>query len=186
MKTRFFFLTTMIALFFVACNTAPTTEEAIAFNDKIIADQTQYLEYETVFIDALSYSYDDYITEDTIPYEAVEKAVKELEESYASLNAFVEENIEKYDKMEAFDEEDIFRLAFIDYLESYKELIKNEYAELMEIQKYYLKELEVTDDMIVKWDPLIEAAEQKGKKTESDFENKQKEFATQYTFELTK
>ena len=185
MKTISVFTLVIIGLLFTACNTAPTTDEAIKFNDEVIADQTQYLEYEAVFIDALSYSYDDYTAEDTIPYEAVEKAVNELEESYASLNVFVEENIEKYNKMEAFDDEDIFRLAFMEYLESYKELIASEYTGLMEIQKYYLEELEVTDDMIMKWDPLIEKAEEKGEEIEDTFEEKQKDFAAQYEFELT-
>jgi hypothetical protein len=184
MKTISVFTLVITGLLFTACNTAPTTDEAINFNDEVIADQTKYLEYETVFIDALSYSYDDYTAEDTIPYEAVEKAVNELEESYAFLNAFVEENIEKYNKMEAFDTEDVFRLAFVKYLESYKELIASEYTGLMEIQKYYLEELEVTDDMIMKWDPLIEKAEQKGEEIEDAFGEKQKDFAAQYEFEL--
>ena len=114
----------------------------------------------------------------------IEKAVNELEESYTSLNAFVEESIEKHIKMEAFDTEDIFRLAFVEYLKSYKELIASEYADLMEIQKYYLEELEVTEEMIVKWDACVEEAEQKGRKTESDFEECQKDFAKQYKFIL--
>ncbi len=185
MKTISVFTLVIIGLLFTACNTAPTTDEAKDFNNEVIADQIQYLEHETVFLDALSYSYDDYATEDTIPYEAVVMAVNELEESYVSLNAFVEENIEKYNKMEAFDTEDVFRLAFVEYLESYKELIGSEYADLMKIQKYYLEELEVTDDMIIKWDPLIEKAEEKGEEIEDAFEEKQKDFAAQYEFELT-
>ncbi len=185
MKTISVFTLVITGFLFTACNTAPTTDEAIKFNDEIIAAQTQYLEHETVFIDALSYSYDDYTAEDTIPYAAVEKAVNELEESFASLNAFVEENIEKYNKKEAFDTEDVFRLAFVEYLESYKELIGSEYADLMEIQKYYLEELEVTDDMILKWEPLTQKAEQKQKETENTFGDKQKDFAAQYEFELT-
>ncbi len=173
-----------VILFFTGCITQKRTNKAIVFNDNVIADQIQYLEQETLFIDALSYSYDDYTAEDTISYEAIEMAVNELEESYASLNAFVEENIEKYNKMDAFDSKDVFRFAFIEYLESYKELIASEYTDLMEIQKYYLKELYVTDEMIVKWDSCIEKTDKKEKKIESDFEKCQKDFAKQYKFTL--
>jgi hypothetical protein len=169
---------------FTACNVAPTKEEAVDFNDDIITDQTTYLEKETVFIDALSYNYDEFSVEDTIPLEAVDEATEVLEKSYTELKDFVEENIEKYNKVEAFDEEDIFRIAFVDYLNSYLELINNEYAELMEIQMYYLEELEVTDDMIVKWDNLIDEAEEKGEDIEDAFGEKQNEFAAQYEFEL--
>lgn len=167
-----------------SCTQAPTKEEAIDFNDRIIEDQTEYLQTETVFIDALSYNFDEYSVEDTIPEEAKEAAVIELEESYNTLKSFAEEKHAEYSEMEAFDGEDIFRTAFISYLESYLELINNQYLELMEIQKYYLQELEVTDEMIVKWDDLIEEAEQTGEDIEAEFGEKQENFAAQYEFEL--
>ncbi len=174
----------LFIIFYSSCNQKPSKEEAARYNDKVVADQLSYLEKENAFIDAMTYNYYEYSAEDTIPDEAKEKAVSSLQEAYENLKKFTEEKLKEYKKAEAFDNKDLFRQAFIDYLSSYNTLIENQYLELMEIQSYFLLNLEVTEKMIIDWDKLHEEVEKGGEEIEKDFEEAQIQFASQYNFEL--
>jgi len=159
MKKLLFPLTMVIAMFFVACDTAPTTQEAIDFNDEIVADQSDLIDLNQDFIDA--YSDDD---------------MGDIEDALDELETFVEDKTEEYEKMEAFDEKDIFRTAFLDLLDDFDK-IAEDYNEILDMW---------TDDDVT-LDEIADFEEKINDETEDaneKFLKKQKDFAAQYEFEL--
>jgi len=159
MRKLLFPLTMVIAMFFVACDMAPTTDEAIAFNDEIVADQSDLIDLNQEFIDV--YSGDD--------LDDIEDAMEELE-------TFLEDKTEEYEAMEAFDDEDIFRKAFLDLL-----------GEFTEISEDYEKLLEMWADDDVTLDEIADFEEEINDATTEANENfldKQKDFSEQYEFDL--
>jgi Ni,Fe-hydrogenase I large subunit len=159
MRKLLFPLTMVIAMFFVACDMAPTTEEAIDFNDEIVADQSDLIDYNQDFID--EYSGDD---------------LDEIEDAMDELNTFLEDKTEEYEAMEAFDEEDIFRKAFLDLLGAFTE-ISEDYEKLLEMWA----DDDVTLDEIADFEEEINEATDDANQT---FLDKQKDFAEQYEFTL--
>ena len=159
MRKLLFPLTMVIAMFFVACDMAPTTEEAIAFNDEIVADQSDLIDLNQEFID--TYSGDD---------------LDDIEDAMDELDAFLEDKTEEYEAMEAFDDEDIFRKAFLDLL-----------GEFTEISEDYEKLLEMWADDDVTLDEIADFEEEINDATTEANENfldKQKDFSEQYEFDL--
>ncbi len=161
MRKLLFPLTMVIAMFFVACDMAPTTVEAIAFNDEIVADQSDLMDLNQEFIDRYNESSDDF----SDVYDALEE-----------LETFLEDKTDEYEEMEAFDEEDFFKKAFLDLL-----------GEFTEISEDYEKLLEMWKDDDVTLEEVYELQDEIDEATEEaldDIHDAQKDFADKYEFDL--
>jgi len=154
------FILIIITFFFVACDSTPTKEEAIKFNDKVAADQEKFLDLNNEFLDL----YYDLVTD-------------EMTEVLEEIEAFVKEKTEEYETMEAFDEKDILRKAFLDLLEEHTENINDyETRAKMDVVEYLL-----FTDIALSQQELLKKVEE----ANSTFLKKQKDFAAQYEFEIT-
>jgi len=164
MKKLLFSLTMLIAMFFVACDTAPTTQEAEDFNDKVINDQFELLDLNSEF----KYAYPN-------------DNIGDAEDALDKLETFVEDKADEYETMEAFDKEDIFRTAFLDLLDDFDEIIKD-YYKLLEMREQWENggEDDVIEDILDFQDEIDGVTEE----ANSTFLESQKDFAAQYEFEL--
>jgi hypothetical protein len=165
MKKLIYPVLLFVVAFMVSCDMAPTTEEAIAFNDEIVADFRKLVEADDAFIDAMYY--DD---------------IAEIETAMYELQDFVEETTEEYEEMEAFDDEDIFRKAFLDLLEVYHDIAFEDYPVLVDYIYQVVEEgnAEVGEeyvDFAGEIDDKVAAAKE-------EFYAGQEKFSEQYDFVL--
>ena len=167
MKKIFLTLGVSIAFLMTMTSCGPTTEDAIAHNDKIVADQKDMLELE----DDLIYA----ITEDG--------DLDVIEEAYDDYVKYLEETLKKYEEMDAFDENDTFRKSMIDLLTTFLDVAKGEYRDLIDIWSKDAEDL--TEQDFDDWDQLIEDIDDKEIKANDNFLDAQKDFAAEYNFTLS-
>lgn len=162
------FLTLGVAVVFLMTMTScgPTTEDAIAKNDEIVADQKAMLELEDDLISA--------ITEDG--------DIDVIEDAYDEYVDFLEKTLKEYEDMEAFDDNDTFRKAMIALLTEFTDVAKNEYRDLIDIWSKDAEDL--TEQDFDDWDNLIEDIDDKEGDANDAFLDAQKDFAAEYNFEL--
>lgn len=165
MKKLLYPVLLFVVAFMVSCDMGPTTEDAIDFNDEIVADFRKLVEADDAFIDAMYY--DD---------------VAEIENAMYDLQDFVKETTEEYEDMEAFDDEDIFRKAFLELLDVYNDVAFKDYPKLVDYIYQVVEEgnTEIGDEYV----DFAGEIDDKIAEAKEDFYAEQEKFAEQYDFVL--
>lgn len=165
MKKIFLNLGVVVAFLMTMTSCGPTTEDAIAHNDKIVEDQKKMLSLEQDLIyaiedgdlDAIDRAYDDYVS-------------------------FLEETLSKYEEMDAFDENDTFRKAMIDLLTTFLDVAKNEYKDLIAIWSKDVEDL--TEKDFERMDKITRDIDKKEIDANNAFLDAEKDFAAEYNLIL--
>ena len=147
---------------------APTKQDAMNYNDKIIKEQKKIVQCEKEFINA--------VKENLVKGATLENILKEL-------STQVDESKKIIDGLEKFDKKTDFKDAALKFIAAYRDAVDNEY-------KAWLKNLKipdelVTDEVIYQEDELVHAINRKLDKANNEFLDAQKEFAAKYKFKLT-
>lgn len=161
----FVLLTLSVTLFLASC--APTKEDAMDYNDKIIREQKKVVQGEKDLINAIKKN----LTKGNTLDELLNDLSKQIDES----KKIVEE-------MDKFDGKSDFKDAALKFFASYRDVVDNEYKAWLENMKTPA-EL-VTDDVLYEEDELINAINRKLDKATNDFLDAQKDFAAKYQFKL--
>lgn len=167
MKKIFLTLGATVAFLLTMTSCGPTTDDAIALNDKIVADQKDMLELEDGLISAITDDGD----------------LDVIDEAFDDYVSFLDETLKKYEEMDAFDENDTFRKAMIDLLTTFKDVAENEYKDLVDIWSTDAENL--TQQDFDDWDQLIEDIDDKEVEANDEFLKAQKDFAAEYEFTLS-
>lgn len=146
---------------------AQTKDQAIDFNDKIVADQKKMLILEDFFITSIIND----MGGDTIQLD------------YEIYCDFLQFTLDKYSKMKKFDKNDTFRKAIIDLLSNFLTVAKTEYKEMLEI--YSIPPENLTDENFNRWTELSEIIDKKENTYNDAFLDAQKAFAREYSFSLS-
>ncbi len=163
MKAILLFLLSSVLFVFTQ---AQTVDQAIAHNDKLVADQMKMIEAEDVFVKTIV---------DGKEQKVIESAFKVYLKTLKKLS-------KKYNKMKAFDSKDTFRRAMLEMIVVFKSVADNEYREMMTI--YSMDVLSLTDVVFDRWEALTQLANDKETAANEQFLNAQKTFASEYQFTL--
>jgi hypothetical protein len=165
MKKLLYPVLLFVVAFMVSCEMGPTTEDAIDFNDEIVADFRKLSEADDAFIDAMYY--DD---------------IAEIENAMYDLQDFVKETTEEYEDMGSFDDEDIFRTAFLELLDVYNDIAFKDYPKLVDYIYQVVEEgnTEIGDEYV----DFAGEIDDKAAEAKEDFYAEQEKFAEQYDFVL--
>lgn len=145
---------------------AQTGDQAIAHNDKIVADQLKMIQAEDIFVRTIV---------DDKEKKVIEKAFKDYSKTLKKLG-------KKYNKMKAFDSKDTFRKAMKDMIDVFKSVAENEYSEMITI--YSMDPGSLTAEVFERWEVLTQTVNDKETAANEEFLKAQKEFAAQYNFTL--
>ncbi|PKP04774.1 MAG: hypothetical protein CVU11_03420 [Bacteroidetes bacterium HGW-Bacteroidetes-6] len=145
---------------------AQTKDQAIGFNDKIVADQKKMLILEDHFITSIIND----MGGDTIQLE------------YEIYCDFMQYTLDKYSKMKKFDKKDTFRKALIELLTNFLQVAKTEYKEMLDI--YAIPTDKLTDEHYNRWTELSNIIDKKENTYNESFLDAQKAFASEYSFSL--
>jgi len=146
---------------------APTKEDAMNYNDKIIKEQKKIVQCEKEFINA--------VKDSLIKGPTLENILKEL-------SAQIDDSKKIIEGMDKFDGKTEFKDAALKFIGAYRDAVDNEY-------KAWLKNLKtpeelITDDVIYEEDELVHAINRKLDKANNEFVDAQKDFAAKYKFKL--
>jgi len=161
MKNLFYFF--IVVVFVVGCSR--TREDAVKFNNAVVADQKQIIEA----INKLITTFED-------------TNVTKIEAQYQEHIKLLEEMRSKYANMKPFDEEDDLRKAFIEFIDANLLCAKQEYAQLIEILKKYDEKTYWSYKN--KWDSIAHVVLDKEQRTNDKFLEAQKKFAEKYEITL--
>ena len=165
-KITFFALISMLVLVF-ACNTKPTTDEALAYDDKIIHEQGAIQDSFNAFEETLL----TYVPE-------------EMEAALADALAQTEKSLKILKECEEFDKKTELRDAAIDFAEMYKDLAENEYVAL--VANYSLPDSLYSEEVEENCNLLLTSIDEKYTKVFDKMAKAQQDFADAYGFEINK
>lgn len=151
----------LIAISFVSCG--PTKQGARDLHDVIVRDQKEIMEKENKLIATFNAGSDR---------KTIETAHKEMLTLLNSLK-------KKYADMEPFDEKDTFRKAMIALIDTYINITKTEYKEMIEITFG-----EYDDEANLKWKALVKSLNDKAGSANEMWLTAQTEFSEQYEFDI--
>lgn len=162
-RIHFLIISSLFFVFLAACG--PTKEDAIDYNDAIIAEQKAILEKENQLINTIANNQQDQI----------KKVHKELIDQ-------IDNSIKTIKELKGHSQFDNFKKATVDLFETYKSVVKNEYSKVIEIamlpDEEYTQE---ADDEIMEVSGQIDS---KLEKALNDFGAAQEEFAKELGFQL--
>ncbi|MCX7697111.1 MAG: hypothetical protein N2Z72_05385 [Bacteroidales bacterium] len=161
MKKFFLLLSCLICIY----NCSRTREDAVKFNNAVVADQRLIIESINKLVD---------VFQDT-NYQQIEKR-------YVEHVRLLEEMKAKYINMQPFDDEDILRKAFMDFIDTNYRCAKNEYARLIDILKMTTEK--TYWDNKKKWDSIAHLVQEKEQRINEKFLEAQKKFAEKYDITL--
>lgn len=153
-----------VSAMLVSCG--PTTDDAVKYNDELVAQQTKVFEKESALIEAISKNIPD-----------------KLDLLCADLSKQIDESTEAVKKMESFDGKTEMKDAAMKVFIAYKEVTDKEYKEMIKFAKTPDSLYTPEDD-----NKLIEVSKKiddKLNKAVDEFVQLQKEFAEKYKFELS-
>lgn len=153
----------LIAMVMTSCG--PTPQQAVDYNDKIIAEQSLIDASLSVFIEALQ-----------------DGDIEEIEETYADAVKQNEIGTDVVSKMEDFDGKTDLKDAALKLFDVYKSLLENEYKEMVDIKK--LPDNKVTDEVVEKWEDLAEKSSEELDRGMEILKTAQVEFSVKYRFTL--
>lgn len=155
-------------IMFSMISCGPTSEQAIAYNDKIIDQQVAIINK----VDALNTSFKTWENKAGMD-KAWTEAVKQVETSTTEVTA-----------MDAFDKNSDFKEAALKLFGIYKEVLNNEYKEMLAL--YKLPNDLFTKEQEERWGKLSEQAFEKMDKALNELKPVQAQFAEKYKFEINK
>jgi len=159
-------LTMLIALLgiFYACK--PTVEQAIKYNDDIIAKNDSIAAKLSLLTDAY----------DKMDPEQMDKA---FEEALKTTKA----GIEFLNKLEAFDNDTSFKAGALNLFKTYESVLENEHKRLIELSK--LPESKYGDNEVAEYAKLRDQANSKTDQEINKLTEIQEKFAKKFKFEMT-
>lgn len=164
MKKLLLFVGVGLMTVFTSCG--PTQDDAVKFNDQVVADQKELLAMEEELIGT--------ITDDA--------DVSDVEKAYEKYVKFIDNTLKKYEEMDEFDKNDTFRKAMLELLKAFQAIAKDEYKTVVKI--YGKSEEDLTEDDLDTWDSVIDDIESKEGEANDAFLEKQKVFADEFGFSL--
>jgi len=150
-------------LFLLGCS--HTREDAVKFNNTVVADQKQIIES----INKLIKTFED-------------TNFSKTETQYKEHVKLLEEMRSKYQSMKPFDDEDILRKTFLEYIDTNLTCAKKEYAQLVDILKKY--DEKTYWKYKSKWDSIAHIVMDKEQRINDKFLEAQKKFAEKYEITL--
>jgi len=163
---KLFQLSAVLVLFVLAA-CGPTKEDAIKFNDGLVADQKEILGLEDNLITSIvDWKYD---------------------QSKSDLMAYqgkLAEYLKKYEDMKAFDKEDEFRLSMIVLLKALKEQADVNYPAVIDFIPLSLTIDELEDEPMTALFDILDEIDLKSDAANSQFLDAQKKFAEKYELQL--
>lgn len=159
-QTMFYLI---ITFFFFSCG--PSANDAIKYNDTIVAAQKKVIEKEAVLIDVINTTSDS------------------LDLVYEDFKKEIDLSIETIKKMEAFDKNTDYKDLALSFFSDYKEVAENEYKEMISYAK--VPDSLYTEEIDNKVLELSKNIDDKINKSIDAFIKFQDNFATKYKFELT-
>jgi len=152
----------LISVAFYACG--PTVEQAIKYNDDIIAKDDEI----SAKMLALTDSYDKFIPE-------------EMDKAYLEAQMATKEGIEFVNKLEAFDKDTTFKSGALLLFNTYKSVLDVENKRLIELMK--LSPSQYGDAQVAEYDKLREQANKKIDIAKSKLAEIQVKFSKKFKFE---
>lgn len=157
----------LFAATFMLSACAPTKEDAMNYNDKIIQEQKKIVQSEKELISAIKQN----LTKGST-----------LEDLLDELSTQVDASIKVVEELGNLGKDASFKDAAIAFLTTYKDVVDNEYED-------WLKNLRTPDELITEnvlyeEEELVHAINRKLDKANNLFLDAQKEFATKYDFRL--
>ncbi|MEI6764274.1 MAG: hypothetical protein WCM76_01460 [Bacteroidota bacterium] len=159
-------LFTTVMLCVMSCG--PTSDQAIAYNDKIIDQQVAIINK----MDGLNTSFKDWSNKEGMD-KAYAEAIKQVEVSITEVTA-----------MDAFDKNTEFKEGALSLFKVYKSVLDNEYKEMVAL--YKLPDNLFTKEQEDKWTSLSEQALNKMDNGLNELKPIQSKFAEKYKFEINK
>lgn len=161
-----FLLLAVIMLSVISCG--PTSDQAIAYNDKIIDQQVAIINA----MDGLNSSFSDWTNKAGMD-KAWNDAIKQVETSTNEISA-----------LEAFDKNSEFKDAALKLFAVYKSVLENEYKE--KVALYKLSDALFTKEIEDKCAVLTDQALNKMNNALDELKPVQAKFAEKYKFEINK
>lgn len=163
-KNLFYSLLLIVVVFITSCG--PTVEDAIKYNDNIIAE-------ETAIIDKINTLDNEFRTYDPLLIEpALDSALIQVNHSIGVLEGIKD-----------FDGTKEFKAQTLEFFKMFKSQLENEYSEMLKI--YKLPEDKYTTAEEDRYNELIKKIDDEYKAQFEKFSNTQKAFADKYGFTLT-
>lgn len=163
-KNLFYSLLLIVVVFITSCG--PTVEDAIKYNDNIIAE-------ETAIIDKINTLDNEFRTYDPLLIEpALDSALIQVKHSIGVL-----EGIKDFDGTKEFKDQTL------EFFKMFKSQLENEYSEMLKI--YKLPEDKYTTVEEDRYNELIKKIDDEYKAQFEKFSSTQKAFADKYGFTLT-
>jgi hypothetical protein len=158
-------------LFLITClsSCAPTKEEAMNYNDKIIKEQKKVIKAENEVISAIKDKNMDILV------------VQGLNEG---LSRQVDESIAAIEKLEKFDGNTDFKDAALKFMKIYREVVSKDYKAWIDNLKIPIDKL--TNEDLSQEKIIVADLNRKLNNANADFVNAQKDFALKYKFTLSK
>ncbi len=160
-----FMWTLGVFVLFIAFNSCgPTPNDAVEYNDKIIAQQNRIVKKEDAFLTAL------------------EGSAADMKAAYDSLIGQVAASISATAALGEFDGKKDFMDASIKMLNLYKGVVETDYKVLVDILSK--SQDEITDADQETYNAAIQSADEKLKKANQDLEDAQNAFSKAYKFDI--
>lgn len=154
----------VFALFLVSCG--PSTQDAIDFNNAIIDHQKRLLDTESQLINAIS-----------------NHQTAQVDQIYKDYLTQIDNSIAAINDLKSFSKFDTFKTSALSLFTAYKEVITNEYAEVIKL--YRIPTDVYTDNDDKKLNELTRSIDSKLEDALKNFVETQKSFATEFNFTLT-
>ena len=162
-RVNLLIISSLFAVFFAACG--PTTEDAINFNDAVIAEQKTVLDKENHLINTIANNQQDQI-----------KLVQQ------ELLDQIDKSIKTVEELKGHSKFDEFKDATIKLFVIYKEVVANDYSEIIKIAM--LPDEEYTQEADDKMNEISGQIDSKLEKALTDFGKAQEKFAQELNFTL--
>jgi len=157
---------TLLLLMSILYACAPSVEQAIKYNDDIIAKN----EAIQAKLNVLTDSYDKFIPE-------------EMDKAYAEALKSTQEGIEFINKLEAFDKDTSFKAGALSLFKTYQSILEVEHKRLIELLK--LPSSQYGEAQVAEYDKLREEANKKPDIEVNKLTEIQANFAKKFKFEIT-
>jgi hypothetical protein len=163
-KKRFSILTffSLIFLFISACG--PNSDKAIQYNDKLIAIQDSVVPKEEAFMNSL------------------DSNAGWIQQTHEQLLKQVNLSINATERLGAFEGKKEYASTATTFLTTYKNVVENEYRNMMRIASKDLEDISIADDSL--YSLSLKNASAKIMQATEALVNAQKTFAQEYKFQL--
>lgn len=154
----------LLSVFLISCG--PTKEQAIDYNDKIIAQDDSI----SAKIEKLVETYDKFVP-------------AEMDKAYSNAMAETQKGIDFANKLKPFDNDSSFKNGALELFNAYKSVLEVQHKRIIELLK--LPESEYGDAQVAEFEKLIESANKQMDVEIDKLIAVQENFANTHQFEIS-